>query len=80
MSKKDLEWIEKVRRERVPLYKPQPGEPDHAEEERGIGQPVHQPAHRDSCQPCADERYALAAKIESVVSVVKCSKGMSDAG
>ena len=30
MSKKDLEWIEKVRRERVPLYKPQPGEPDHS--------------------------------------------------
>lgn len=28
MSKKDLEWIEKVRRERVPMYKREPGEPD----------------------------------------------------
>ena len=46
-------------------------EPHHTEQQRRARQPVDKPARRDACEPCPDERDALAGKEKPIVSVAQ---------
>src|SRR6185437_14569723 len=55
-------------------------EADDTEQERGAGKSIYQPAGRDSCDPRADERYALSAEEQAVVPAAECAPDAGSAG
>src|SRR6185312_10960373 len=55
-------------------------EADDAEQERGAGESIYQPARCDSGDPCTDERYALAAEEQAVIAAAECAADAWSAG
>ncbi len=55
-----------------------PGEADHAEQQRRVGQAVDQPARGQPRHPGADQRDALPGEVEPEVAVPQCPPGMRE--
>ena len=55
-------------------------EADDAEEKRGAGEAIDEPAGGETRHPCAHQGNALPAEVEAEISVTQRAPGVGDAG